>query len=213
MSLVNFNSSYISSGLLKQPLNTPSFNFGTNFQASIPYYNFTHFSNQLLNSLNNFSINSYKRPQKTLNTSFIGSLGNNSSTTLNNAGYNEKAGKRLANIAAQNTVGFRKQCATYVKKAISKAGLGEYESGKAYECVNILKRNPNFKEISTTGLNLSNLPAGCVLVYDRGVSGYSREYGHIEITLGNGQAVSDGVTNNIRQGARVFVPVSKTYIA
>lgn len=213
MSLVNFNTLYISSGLLRQPLNTPSFNFGTNFQASIPYYNFSHFSNRLLNSLNNFSINSYKKPQKALDTSFKGTQVNNNSTTLNNAGYNEKAGKRLANIAAQNTVGFRKQCATYVKQAISKAGLGKYEYGNAYECANILKRNPNFKEISTTGINLSNLPAGCVLVYDRGVSGYSRKYGHIEITLGNGQAVSDGVTNNIRQGARVFAPVSKTYIA
>lgn len=213
MSLVNLNASYMTLGLLKQPLNNPSFNLGINFQNSIPYYDFLYFSNKMLNSLKNFNTIPYKKQQKSLDISFRRTPGNNSSTTLNNAGYNEKAGKRLANIAAQNTVGFRKQCATYVKKAISKAGLGEYEYGDAYECVSILKRNPNFKEISTTGLNLSNLPAGCVLVYDRGVSGYSRKYGHIEITLGNGQAVSDGVTNNIRQGARVFAPVSRTYIA
>lgn len=123
--------------------------------------------------------------------------------------------KTFSGYRRKNTVGFTKQCATYVKRAIDNAGLGKYEYGDAYECANILQRNPNFKEISTAGLDLSTLPAGCVLVYDKGVSGYSSKYGHVEITLGNGQAASDGVTNNIRQGARVFAPVSdnRSYIA
>ena len=56
-------------------------------------------------------------------------------------------------------------------------------------------------------MDLSSLPAGCVLVYDRGVAGYSSKYGHTEITLGDGTAGSGGITHNIRQGARVFVPV------
>ena len=70
-----------------------------------------------------------------------------------------------------------------------------------------LVRNKNFKEVSAKNIDLSSLPAGCVLVYDRGVSGYSSQYGHTEITLGNGTAASGGITHNIRQGARVFMPV------
>ena len=72
---------------------------------------------------------------------------------------------------------------------------------------NVLSLNKNFKEISANGLDLKSLPAGCILVYGRGQAGYSSKYGHVEITTGTGQAVSDGITNNIRPGARVFVPV------
>ncbi len=216
VSLVNFNTSYMSSGLFNQSLYTTSFNFTPNSQTSLASYNFTNFTNKLLISLNNINLNFRTEAKsgvnKTLSTS---SANSNKSETLEKADYNAKAGKRLADIAAKNTVGFTKQCATYVKRAIDNAGLGKYEYGDAYECANILKRNPNFKEISTAGLDLSTLPAGCVLVYDKGVSGYSSKYGHVEITLGNGQAASDGVTNNIRQGARVFAPVSdnRSYIA
>lgn len=128
--------------------------------------------------------------------------------SLKEAGYNAKKGNRLASIAAQNAKDFTGQCATYVKNAIQEAGMGKYIKGDAYECANILKRNKeNFKEISTKGLDLSSLPKGCALVYDRGVSNYSSDAGHIEITLGNGKAASDGITNNIRPGARVFIPV------
>ena len=95
----------------------------------------------------------------------------------------------------------------YVRLALEKCGLGTGERGDGYEYAGILSRNKNFKEISTSGLDLSDLPAGCVLVYNRGTAGYSSKYGHVEITLGNGKAASDGVTTNIKQGARVFVPV------
>ena len=71
----------------------------------------------------------------------------------------------------------------------------------------VLGKNKNFKQISAEGIDLKKLPAGCVLVYERGVSGYSSEYGHVEITLGDGTAVSGGRTRNIRPGAKVFVPV------
>ena len=133
--------------------------------------------------------------------------------SIKDAGYDKNKGLKLAKIAQKNAVGFKHKCATYVKKAIEESGLGKYEYGHAYECANILKKNKNFKEISTKGLDLSKLPAGCVLVYGKKVAKYSPQYGHVEITLGNGKAASDGITNNIRQGARVFVPVSKNYIA
>ena len=137
---------------------------------------------------------------------------------LIDAGYDEKKGRLLAQKAIQGYVGFKGQCATFSKTAIQNAGLGKYEKGHAYQCTAILDKNPNFKRIDTTGLNLDrDLPAGCVLVYPRGVAKYSKQYGHIEITDGKGHAYSDGKTNNIRQGAIVYIPVktkhSKSYTA
>ena len=123
--------------------------------------------------------------------------------------YNKKKAQKLANeikkISSEG--GFDNLCAKHVKDSIQNAGLGNYEKGHAYQMNNILKNNKNFREISTKGLDLSKLPAGCILVYDRGVSNYSSEYGHTEITLGNGTAASGGITHNIRAGARVYIPV------
>ncbi len=123
--------------------------------------------------------------------------------------YNAKKGKKLAQIIATRSSegGFDNYCARNVKKAIEDAGLGEYKNGDAYQMAEILSKNKNFKEISTKNINLSTLPAGCVLVYDKGVAGYSSKYGHTEITLGDGTAASGGITHNIKRGARVFMPV------
>ncbi len=212
MSLVNFNTNIQYNFQLPKTNNLTS---TYNFNPTLNYSNFSS-SNNLFTIYNNQFANKNKlKPTYNYSTkSSIKPINTNKiSTTLEDAGYDKTKGEKLANTAAKNAVGFTKQCATYVKNAIQKSGLGAYEYGDAYECANILERNKNFKEISTKGLDLSSLPAGCVLVYGKKVAGYSSKYGHIEITLGNGQAVSDGITNNIRQGARVFVPISQTYIA
>ena len=214
MSLVNFNTN-IQYNFQLPKINTSTTNF--KFTPTLDYLRtpsannvFSIYNNKFAKNTNtsktNYNYSIAKSSIKPLSTNKV-------STTLEDAGYDKSIGYRLANTASKNAVGFTKQCATYVKNAIQQSGLGVYEYGNAYECANILKRNKNFKEISTNGLDLSTLPAGCVLVYDKGVAGYSSKYGHTEITLGNGQAVSDGVTNNIRQGARVFVPVSQSYVA
>lgn len=126
---------------------------------------------------------------------------------LKDIGYSSKKGKKLAEAALSNQVGFTGYCAKYVRMALEKTGLGNGMRADAADYNTVLSMNKNFKEISANGLNLSSLPAGCILVYDRGVSGYSSKYGHVEITTGSGQAVSDGITTNIRPGARVYVPV------
>lgn len=146
--------------------------------------------------------------------------------TLKLDGYNETAGKKLASIAwnnahhgidkanrkisgsSKNPQTFTGNCARYVKIAIRDAGLGAYPDGHAYQMIEPLRQNKNFKEISTEGVNLKQLPAGCVLVYGKGVSDYSNKYGHIELTLGNGKAVSDGTTDNLyKKPSAIFMPV------
>lgn len=122
--------------------------------------------------------------------------------------YNPSKGERLANIALNRAVGWKKQCATYVKSSIQAANLGSYVFGHAYQMTNILRNNKNFKEISPDIVDVSKLPAGCVLVYDRGTQGYSKQFGHTEITTGDGRAVSDGITKNLhKKPSAIFIPV------
>lgn len=128
--------------------------------------------------------------------------------------YNANAGKRLANIALKNSVGWTGYCARSVKNAICAAHLGSYKSGHAYQMTSILRNNKNFKEISAQEVNVKDLPAGCILVYDKGTQGYSKNYGHTEITTGDGRAVSDGITQNLtKQPSSVFIPVERNFIA
>lgn len=134
---------------------------------------------------------------------------NTGSNSVQHVNYNSQKAKRLTQEINKicKEGGFKGNCATSVKTAIANAGLGEYASGNAHELDQILSNNPNFKEIPANGVNLKNLPGGCILVYEKGVSGYSNKYGHCEITRGNGTAGSDGITHNIRPGAKIFVPV------
>jgi len=126
--------------------------------------------------------------------------------SLIEVGYDYIKGKKLAKIAKRNATGFRGQCATEAKNSIQQANLGKYEKGHAYMCKYILDKNPNFKRVDISLQDLKHT-SGIVLVYDRGVSGYSKEYGHIEITGGDGCAYSDGVTGNIRPGYIAYAPV------
>lgn len=123
-------------------------------------------------------------------------------------GYNASKGERLAKIALKRSVGFTGWCATYVKEAIELANLGPYIKGDAYKMKDILKNNSNFKEVSTNHVDVKKLPAGCVLVYDKGVAGYDKDAGHTEITTGDGRAVSDGITKNLhKKPSAIFIPV------
>ena len=55
---------------------------------------------------------------------------------------------------------------------------------------------------------MSKLPAGCIIVYDRYDGGYGKD-GHVEITLGDGRACSDVITEKIEpsDNTYVFIPV------
>lgn len=141
-------------------------------------------------------------------------------------GYNEAKGKELAekilyntnykfdtntrkiSSTRKNSEEFTSNCARYVKRAIEDVGLGNYADGHACDMIAVLDGNQKFKKISSSNVDVTKLPAGCVLVYDKGVAGYSNEYGHIEVTLGDDRAGSDGITKNIKQNpTAIYVPV------
>lgn len=135
------------------------------------------------------------------------SSANQNASFWQSLGYNADKGVKLAKDAASHVVGFTKQCARYVKSAIQRCGLGEYKPGNGCDMARVLAGNKNFKQISPDGVDLKKLPAGCVLVFGAGVSGYNARYGHTEITTGTGKAVSDGITNNLRKPSAIFIPV------
>ena len=124
-------------------------------------------------------------------------------------GYNAEKGERLAREARKGAAGrFKGKCATYVKKAVENANLGEYKynvHGK--DMARVYGQNKNFKKISAKGINVKDLPAGCILCYDAGKSGHHKVYGHTGITQGNGTEISDGITRNPKEASYILVPV------
>lgn len=131
------------------------------------------------------------------------------SLATENLKYSTKNGQELAKDIANNSAGFTGNCSKYVRKSLQRTGLYNGHTGSAYEMASVLGKNENFQEISSENIELKQLPAGCVLVYDQGAAGYSSKHGHIEVTLGDGSACSDGRTFNVRKSdnMRIFVPV------
>ena len=141
-------------------------------------------------------------------------------------GYNEAKGTQLVQkasvYAAMNSIvrdGIREftdtrkeitqslgACAFYVNTVIGNV-TGVRPTGNAYEMVANLRKRNDFKEISNT-TPINQIPAGAIVVYGKGVAGYSNEYGHVEIANGNGTATSD-FKHDMKQDrpTAIFIPV------
>lgn len=158
-------------------------------------------------SNNIWSQASFSFPESKTGDSFTTTNKNKKDFSITN--YDSESGEKLAQTALQDSVGFKGNCARYVKRAIEKCGLGSYQYGHAYQMTNILRGNKHFKEVSPSEFDVQSLPAGCILVYNKGAEGYSSEYGHTEITTGDGRAVSDGITDNLhKKPSAIFVPIT-----
>jgi len=195
--------------------------FSISYFNNIPSLNFNFFSDFLqpmpqFSIFNNTDIFNSSKKSDTNNTDvFVKSSSKVQTKTekISLDNYNAVKGKKLADIAMKNVKKWSGFCARFVKRDIQEAGLGAYQPGHAYQMSSILRNNPNFKEISPDNVNLQDLPEGCVLVYGRGIQGYSKAYGHTEITVkdkktGKIKAVSDGITNNLyRKPTAIFIPV------
>ncbi len=131
-------------------------------------------------------------------------------TSLKEAGYNASLAQKLAQEAASHveprSTGF---CSRYVSDAMARVGIAGAR-GHAWELKTSLRNNSHFKEIDPSSVDVTKLPAGCVLVYPKGDSGYSSDFGHVEITLGDGSAASDFINPNLKQSNNmsIFVPVN-----
>lgn len=199
MPIFNMNNMWFNSF---NPLYNPSFTISSFYPNNFININSQNSTNPKSESV--FTLGKSNKVEKSSNTDVL----EKSDNKLKLEGYNASKGERLANIALNRSVGWTGYCARYVKNSIQNAGLGLYKYGHAYQMKDILKNNSNFKEISTENVDVKDLPAGCVLVYGKGKEGYSKNYGHTEITTGDGRAVSDGITKNLyKKPSAIFIPV------
>ena len=140
--------------------------------------------------------------------------------SLKDVKYSKANGEKLAQDIRNHAVGFTGYCSRHVSNALARTGLGDERAASAYMMADKLKDNKNFKQVTISSLEeLKSLPAGCVIVYDKNsawdngfkTGHYNATHGHIEVTLGDGTACSDGITRNIRYSEQmtVFVPVEE----
>lgn len=168
------------------------------FIATTKNYKQGHRYNQVKGSFDAASVNFYKNNNA---VSF-------DSLKAKGLKYSSAKGQKLAKDMANHSVGFTGSCSKYVRSGLQRAGLYNGHTASAYQMGGILAKNKNFQEVSPSSVNINNLPAGCILVYDKGAANYNATHGHIEVTLGDGTACSDGRTYNLRStnNMRIFVP-------
>ncbi|MDQ7825105.1 MAG: hypothetical protein RDV48_20050 [Candidatus Eremiobacteraeota bacterium] len=121
--------------------------------------------------------------------------------------HSSPTGTAIADYAENRALGSGRYCYEYVARALASAGINVY-GGSAFMASNQLAIHPMVREIK--GLRagqLSGLPQGTIVVWNR--SDY-HIHGHISISLGNGEEVSDKVRDQITKygtSFRVFVPL------
>lgn len=131
------------------------------------------------------------------------------SEPLSAQNYDSALGKRLADYARRHISGTRWNCYAYVARAIH-AQTGPFLEGlHAYEAAEQLAKSPYFKEVRVSLKELSDLPVGAVVVWDKGKA----RSGHISIADGQGNEISDHVAPQMLAhyggaGQRTFLPVN-----
>lgn len=115
-------------------------------------------------------------------------------------------GAALAKDAEKHATGPGGLCFRYVRQALERAGVKGVGGASAYMAADQLAKNPKFREVKVDPKDFKKLPAGAVVVWNRG---NGHEHGHISIALGNGKEASDKIRNQITNygtSARVFLP-------
>lgn len=141
------------------------------------------------------------------------------SDRLQVAGYDKENATKLAQASLTQAANRTKStgwCARYVNNAIESAGLVEKDSTRtesAYQLANVYRNSSAFKEVKVSKNELKDLPAGCIIVWQRG-NGFGNAFanhGHVVITQGNNKATSDYNQEIKDYGTEfsVFVPVKK----
>lgn len=116
-------------------------------------------------------------------------------------------GKQLAAQAERtagriNTSGL---CLKGVNDAMESMGLPVHREAAAWMAVDDFQKNPRFQEVKVPKDKLKSLPAGAVVIWDKG-SGLP--YGHISVALGDGREASSKVRDQLllNTNFHVFLP-------
>lgn len=131
--------------------------------------------------------------------------GSGSTATDTNLGGLPSWAGELAKYAGENANGPGGYCYKWVAQALRKFGVN-VSGASAYMAADQLAKNPKFREVKVPEKELPKLPAGAVVVWNKG---NGHEHGHISIALGNGKEASDKLRNQITgygTSFRVFLP-------
>ena len=139
--------------------------------------------------------------------------------------------KTMAREVWDNAKGFTGYCYAYVKDALDavlpKGWRSQVGQSSAYQFASSLNRNPKlFDKLKLRKIDPNTIPdgippVGAIIVYGRGMCGFSPEHGHIEIVVATQppRACSDGCMNitasrlscikrySSRNWVNVYVPV------
>lgn len=126
-------------------------------------------------------------------------------TKLNTAGT--EFGKKFAAQAEKtarriNTPGL---CLKGVNDTMQAMGLPVKREAAAYMALDDFRNNKRFQEVKVSKEQLKSLPAGAVVIWDKG-SGLP--YGHISVSLGKGREASSTVRDQLLLNTKfhVFIP-------
>lgn len=108
----------------------------------------------------------------------------------------EKTARRI------NTPGL---CLKGVNDTMEAMGMPVQREASAYMALDNFRNNKRFQEVKVSKEQLKSLPAGAVVIWDKG-SGLP--HGHISVALGNGREASSTVRDQLRLNTNfhVFVP-------
>ena len=116
-----------------------------------------------------------------------------SASNLNGTAFgNQLAQAAERSARTRNTVGY---CAAGVSDALNRVGVPG--RGHAYQKADQLAASNRFREVNVSASDLRNLPAGAVVVWGRSAA---KPYGHVTVSLGNGNEASDHVQRMITGG-------------
>lgn len=122
--------------------------------------------------------------------------------------YDARMGRQLVAFAREHISGGSYQCYFYVARTLHSFYRPFLSGMHAYMAADYLARNPRFREVNVSVAKLPSLPAGAIVVWDKGHS----ISGHISIADGQGNEISDHISPQMLAhyggaGARVFLPV------
>ena len=116
-------------------------------------------------------------------------------------------GKKLAAQAEKtaNQINTPGLCLKGVNDAMQAMGLPVHREAAAWMAVDDFQKNPKFKEVKVSKDQLKSLPAGAVVIWDKGAG---LPYGHISVSLGDGREASSKVRNQLllNTNFHVFLP-------
>jgi len=123
--------------------------------------------------------------------------------------YQSSRGLKFAQTALNQSTGGTGYCYQYVAQAIHQNIPAFLWGEHAYMAADQLAASPAFRELSVSQQELNVLPAGTVVVWNKG----SSASGHISIADGRGNEISDHIAPQMLShygggSYRVFLPIS-----